>query len=201
MSVAVDLDAIAPGFADSGRDAQRVFRVVLEATANPGHIVAMPDGLTLAEAGGLGAAAAGLGLALLDFESPIWLSPRLSLAAPYFQFHCGSRVVAEPRQARFAFAASAEELPSLEAFDIGHEDYPDRSATLVIETDSLSTAGPLQLRGPGIRDRAPLYVGGVPVDFWQARAQLAPLFPLGIDLIFTCRRRLVALPRTTVVEA
>jgi len=69
-----------------------------------------------------------------------------------------------------------------------------------IEVAALDPAGPMTLQGPGIDGQTHLSVGGLPADFWQARATLAPLFPRGIDLLLTCGDFLVAVPRTTLVR-
>ncbi len=87
-----------------------------------------------------------------------------------------------------------EVLLPLSAYPIGTSAYPDRSATLIVERDTLAATG-ATLTGPGIKDSANLSLPET--DAFQANhAQ----FPLGLDFIFTSGDRLAALPRTTEVR-
>jgi alpha-D-ribose 1-methylphosphonate 5-triphosphate synthase subunit PhnH len=196
---ALDLADVGAGFADAVAEAQRIFRFVLDAMAHPGRVVVIPADILLVNKSGLADAAAALALMLLDFETPVWLDGAASHAAGFLRFHCGSPIVSEPKASRFAFAADLAALPPPSIFDLGSDDYPDRSTTLILEVPELRSDGPLTLTGPGIRDRNSLHVG-LDAAFWRARAELAAQFPLGLDIVFTCRRRLAALPRTTIVE-
>ncbi len=199
LQTGLDLAATASGFAEPVADSQKVFRLLLDAMAHPGRILALPQGILPVSETGLSDTAAATALALLDFETPVWLDGRSRPAAEFLRFHCGAPVVTDPKASRFAFAADPTGLPPLDAFDLGSEDYPDRSTTLVLDVAALNQGGALTLRGPGIATTAHL---GVSLDagFWRARAELAELFPLGLDLVLTCGRRLMALPRTTIVE-
>lgn len=197
----LDLSDVGAGFADPVGDAQRCFRLILEATAHPGRILELPSDLLPVNESGLTDAAVALALTLLDFETPVWLDAPCRRAAAYLRFHCGVPVVEDTAAARFAFAADLGAIPALESFDPGDIEFPDRSTTLVVAVPELAAERGLRLRGPGLKDTVRLAVGGVEASFWQGRAELAPLFPLGVDLVFVCRRRLAAVPRTTVVEA
>jgi alpha-D-ribose 1-methylphosphonate 5-triphosphate synthase subunit PhnH len=197
----LDISQVGPGFADPAADSQVVFRLVLDANSRPGKIVMLPPGILPANESGLCDAAAAYALMVLDFETPVWLDAKVARAAAFLRFHCGSPVVDDPAASRFAFAADTGTLPALDRFDLGDEDYPDRSTTLVLEVPEIAAQGGLTLRGPGIRDRAQVTIGGVDARFWRAREELAPVFPLGLDLIFVSGRHLVAVPRTTLVES
>jgi len=196
---AVTFESLAPGFDDPVADSQAVFRRLLEAMAHPGRIVAL-DAVRLPRPVGLSSAAAALALSLADFETPLWLDPGCAAAAGWLRFHAGAPVVADPAAARFAFLAGIAALPPLERFDLGSEEYPDRSATLIVEVAGLHAGDALRLSGPGIATVAELCVDGIAPAFWAARAALAPLFPRGLDLVLTAGERLAALPRTTRVE-
>jgi alpha-D-ribose 1-methylphosphonate 5-triphosphate synthase subunit PhnH len=196
---ALAADVPLPGFADPVDDAQRLFRLVLDALAQPGRIVTI-DAPAALPPGPLGRAAIGTALALLDFETPAWLDEAAERARAHLRFHCNCPVAEVPDQAAFAFIGDPTTLPALDGFALGSDAYPDRSTTLVIEVAALSEDGRLNLSGPGIRERGWLGVAGLAADFWVERAALAPLFPRGIDLILTCGDRLAALPRTTRVE-
>ena len=194
---AMDL-SIPAAFADPVGDAQAAFRVVLGCMAEPGTVQTLSR--VPATVPGLGPAAAALALSLADFETPVWLGECCRPAESWLRFHCGTSIVAEPRRARFVFAHAGEALPDLEAFDLGTDEFPDRSATLIVELADLRAGRGLHLSGPGIAEANRLDAAGFAPGFWAQRAALAPLFPRGLDLILTCGARMAALPRTTRVE-
>jgi len=196
---AVPPDTPLPGLADPVGDSQRIFRHVLDALANPGRIVTL-DAPAALPAGPFGRGAIGTALALLDFETSIWLDEAAAAAGPHLRFHCNCPLAPSRDQAAFVLIGDPATLPALDGFSLGSDTYPDRSATLLIEVAALDPAGALSLSGPGIRDQARLGVTGLRAGFWPERATLAPLFPRGLDLILTCGDRLAAIPRTTQVE-
>jgi alpha-D-ribose 1-methylphosphonate 5-triphosphate synthase subunit PhnH len=192
--------ALAPGFADPVHDAQRVFRAVLDAMAHPGRIVALP--VDLDPPPPLSPGAAAVCLALLDFETRLWLQPEAALppALDYLRFHCGCAPARHTLDAHFALITDARALPPLSAFHPGDPEYPDRAATLVVQASGLTDDGGVRLTGPGIAAEARLAVAGIPADFWVQRIDAQGDFPLGVDVIFVTGRRLAALPRSTRVE-
>jgi alpha-D-ribose 1-methylphosphonate 5-triphosphate synthase subunit PhnH len=198
MSQAAALAATSPGFAAPGLDAQAVFRAALTALSEPGRVIDLPVEL---DAGlQAGPAALALLLALADGDTPLWLDPRASDAAGFFGFHTGAPVVAAPQAARFALIADAARCPPLHDFALGEEEYPDRSATLIIEVKSLAEGGPLILSGPGIADRRQLSLAGLAPSFLADWAANHALFPLGVDIFFTCGSCLCGLPRSIRLE-
>src|SRR5262245_26970414 len=124
------MTAIARGFADPVRDAQAVFRAVMNAMARPGTVQALHG---VAAPAPLSPSAAAVGLALLDYETPVWLDPALASAdvMDWLRFHTGSAVTTDPGRAAFAFT-TGESLPDFATFAEGTPDYPDRSTTLVV---------------------------------------------------------------------
>jgi alpha-D-ribose 1-methylphosphonate 5-triphosphate synthase subunit PhnH len=186
-----------PGFTDPVHGAQAAFRAILDAMAHPGRICAMPDGLAAPPPAPLGRAGALVALTLCDLDTPVWLDQALMPAAPYLAFHCGAVIARSPADADFVFAAELDGLPPLDAFALGSDEYPDRSATLVIEVAALTGGRKIGLAGPGIDGAAHLAIAGLPERFWAERAALEELFPRGLDLLFTSFLRLAALPRST----
>ena len=199
MSGLVDLARLDPGFGDPVHDAQACFRAVLDATAHPGRVVKLPAGLP--HAPGLGPAAAAIALTLCDIDTPAWFDEAAGGAAGYLAFHCGAPRAASPADARFAFIADPAILLPLTSFALGTDEFPERSATLIISVGGLVAGAGVALRGPGIRDEARLRVTGLPARFWAERAALAELFPRGLDLVFVCGDALAAVPRSTRVAA
>ncbi len=178
------------GFTDLPIDASHAFRAVMTAMARPGEIVSVTGAqppLPLSVAAGV------VVLTLCDPETPIYLAPSHDTPQlrDWITFHTGAPF-AQPQDAMFALG-TWDDLP-LAAFSTGTAEYPDRSATLIVESLTLSNEG-AALRGPGIKDRAALSLPET-----QAFQNNATLFPLGLDFIFTCADRLAALPRTTKVS-
>lgn len=192
------------GFDEPVHDSQRTFRQLLTAFSRPGTIVEL-TGKTNPGAGlALGVAATAVALTLVDLETPVWLADEYQGVADYLRFHCGARIVTDPGLCRFAFAVAGGPLPDLQGFDLGNAEFPDRSTTLILEVGSLqgaAGAGGLALSGPGIQHKERIDISGVDADFWRQRAELRPLFPLGLDVVLTCGSQMAALPRTTLVEA
>lgn len=178
------------GFADQPIEASHMFRAVMTAMARPGEIVAVtvahpPEPLSCAAGGVL--------LTLCDPETPVYLAPSHNTpqVRDWITFHTGAPF-ADAQAAAFAVGVW-DDLP-LSDFPVGTAEYPDRSATLIVEGPALSNSG-VVLRGPGIKDAAQLSLPEV--QAFQANARL---FPLGLDFIFTSGDRLAALPRTTRVS-
>jgi alpha-D-ribose 1-methylphosphonate 5-triphosphate synthase subunit PhnH len=187
-----------PGFVDPVLDSQRAFRAVLDAMAHPGRVVTVtgPDGPWP-----LGPAATAVCLALLDYDTPLWLDAAAANAetVDYLRFHCGVPVVEGSDAARFALCADAGALASLDSFDAGTDERPDLSATVVLQVAALEGEGGCRLRGPGVAGTTRLTVGGAPW-LWDAVRANGARFPRGVDVLLCAGARLVALPRTVRVE-
>jgi alpha-D-ribose 1-methylphosphonate 5-triphosphate synthase subunit PhnH len=186
-----------PGLRDPVLGSQTCFRAVLDALAHPGRIVDLPQALAGSPPATLCEATASIVLTMCDIDTPLWLDPAASPAAPYFAFHCGAPLIEGPAKASFAIVSNPTALPPLQSFALGTDEYPEQSATLIIEVTDLSALHGVVLRGPGILDEARLSASGLPTRFWEERQALAELFPRGIDVLFTCGGRVAALPRST----
>jgi alpha-D-ribose 1-methylphosphonate 5-triphosphate synthase subunit PhnH len=139
-------EAIEGGFADPVFDAQSIFRAVMDAMARPGTV--MPVGPFAKPPAPLSATAAAVALTLCDHDTPVWLDSQLAATAAVYSwlgFHAGAPLVDMPSEAAFALAASPAGLPPLDHFAQGTQEYPDRSTTLILQVDALSSgigAGP-----------------------------------------------------------
>jgi alpha-D-ribose 1-methylphosphonate 5-triphosphate synthase subunit PhnH len=191
--------AIQPAFRDAVRESQAVFRLAMRAMASPGQIIELDA--VLAPPAPLFASAAALLLTLCDFETPIWLDPPLAESADvatFLRFHTGARPVSSPAEAALAVIADAARVPALTTFAQGTPDYPDRSAMLILQVETLAVGG-WTLEGPGIRGSTRFTAGSLPANFTtQLRANRA-VFPCGVDIFFATRTSLAALPRSTRV--
>jgi alpha-D-ribose 1-methylphosphonate 5-triphosphate synthase subunit PhnH len=188
------------GLADPVLDSQRIFRAVLDAMSHPGRLVTLgPPPLLPAP---LHSATAAVCLALVDFETPLWLDPaaRTAETLAHLRFHCGCPIVDEPDCARFGVVADPARMPGLDRFDPGTDEYPDRSATVIVQARTLTAGGGRRLTGPGIETEARLDAEGLPARFWQGLRENHERFPRGVDVLLTAGAALVALPRSTRVE-
>jgi alpha-D-ribose 1-methylphosphonate 5-triphosphate synthase subunit PhnH len=185
-------DALSGGFAAPPVQSAHAFRAVLEAMARPGTIQRVDGARPPAP---LSVAAGVVLLTLCDGTTPLHLAGGADCPAvrDWIAFHIGAPLVAADR-AMFALGLW-DALQPVSRFAVGLPDYPDRSATLIVEIDRLTTHGPT-LTGPGIETAAWLNLP----ETAAFRANRA-LFPLGFDTIFTAGDCLAGLPRSTRVEA
>ena len=180
------------GFASPPQDAAHAFRAAMRAMARPGTIETIQGGQAPAP---VSPAAATLLLTLCDPDTGLYLAPGFDDQAirDWVTFHTNAPLVSA-EEADFALG-SWQALQPLDAYKIGVPAYPDRSATLIVEMESLSASG-ATLSGPGIKDKAALNLPET-AAFQANRAQ----FPLGFDCFFTAGDQIAALPRSTTVTA
>jgi alpha-D-ribose 1-methylphosphonate 5-triphosphate synthase subunit PhnH len=196
----LDLPDIDAGLADGAADSQAVFRQGLAAFSRPGTV--LECGVQLEPPSGVQPAAAALVLALLDQDTRLWLSRGMPAAvAGYLRFHTGCVLVGEPGMADFALVASGAELPALDRFDAGSAEYPDRSATIVVQVAGLNERGGWRLSGPGIRGETTVSVTGLGDEFVAQWRRNYKRFPQGVDVFLASGAKLCGLPRTTRIEA
>ncbi|MFZ5963655.1 phosphonate C-P lyase system protein PhnH [Thalassococcus sp. BH17M4-6] len=184
-------DTLSGGFDTPAVQSAHAFRSIMEAMARPGI---RRDITGAAPPAPLSTAAGGVLLTLCDTDTPVYLAGAADTVdvRAWLAFHTGAPV-AGPSHCMFAVGTWDALLP-LTTYPIGSAQYPDRSATLIVECDELTASG-ATLRGPGIPSQAALSLPEI-AAFQANRA----LFPLGLDFIFTSGRQLAALPRTTEVS-
>lgn len=184
-------DALSGGFSDPAVQSAHAFRSVMEAMARPGTLQEISGAEPPAP---LSPAAGAVLLTLCDTETPVYFSGALECdnVRSWLAFHTGAPL-SGPSDCMFAVGAW-DDLTPLSVYPIGSSEYPDRSATLIVECSELSASG-AALSGPGIKDSASLSLPEIPA--FQANSAL---FPLGLDFFFTCGSRLAALPRSTKVH-
>lgn len=198
------LSALGAGFSNEALGSQSVFRAVLQALSQPGAPVPVAHDAEVPTT--CHSASAAVLLALLDSECTLWLSPRLagSQAGVWLRFHTGCVLVDAPEQARFAWVATGDAMPALASLQRGSDEYPDQSATCVVDVAVLAPAvegaGAWRLTGPGIRDAQHLRVAGLPEYFVPQWAENHGAFPRGVDVVLATATHIAGLPRTTCIE-
>ena len=178
------------GFADTATQSAHAFRIIREVMARPGTIQNIAGAAPPAP---LSPAMGAVLLTLCDAETPVYLAGDLDcdMVRSWLSFHTGAPFVG-PTHCMFAIG-TWDALAPLAVYPIGTSEYPDRSATLIVECSELTASG-ATLKGPGIKDQAALSLPEV--EAFQANQML---FPLRLDFILTCGERLAALPRSTEV--
>jgi alpha-D-ribose 1-methylphosphonate 5-triphosphate synthase subunit PhnH len=184
-------EALEGGFSDPAIQSARAFRGVMSAMACPGQIERIEGAAPPAP---LSPAAGTVLLTLCDADTPLYLAGAADCAAvrQWIAFHIGAPLTG-PGHCAFA-VGTWDALMPLAAYPVGTSEYPDRSATLIVECDRLEQNG-ATLSGPGIRTTTQLSLPET-----AAFADNRALFPLGLDFIFTCGADVAALPRTTEVR-
>ena len=207
--MAHDLSSVGAGFSHEAFGSQAVFRSALMALSHPGRCIPVEHDAELPRRGN--AAAAVFLLAMLDADCGLWLSPSLrdSDAAMWLRFHTGCQLLKHAEMAQFVWVGSGDLLPELQSLQQGSDEYPDQSATCVVDVGALSMTADAAadadaqrwaLSGPGIRDQALLGVTGLPPDFAAQWELNHAGFPRGVDLFLATQDQLVGLPRTTRIH-
>ncbi|NDW53679.1 phosphonate C-P lyase system protein PhnH [Aliiroseovarius sp. PrR006] len=190
LVTATSTSAMQGGFNNVPTEAARQFRAIMNAIARPGRIETLGGATPPAP---MSVAAGVIVLTLCDPDTGLHLAGDHDTPdiRAWVQFHTGAPFV-PAENANFAIGRW-EALSPLTIYAHGTPEYPDRSATLIIEMDALSTDGAI-LTGPGIEDSASLSLPEI-----EALKTNALLFPLGLDFFFCADTRLASLPRTTKV--
>ncbi len=180
------------GFDNAPIQAAHAFRAAMTVMARPGEIRGVTGAVPPEP---LSVAAATLLLTLCDPETKLHLAGDVDTDAvrKWLTFHTGAPLVSAS-EADFA-VGSWEALSPLGVYRIGTPEYPDRSATLIVECDTLDQTG-ATLSGPGIKDETHLSLPDI-----GALQHNSALYPLGCDFFFTCGDRVAALPRSTQIRA
>ncbi|MGV6849787.1 MAG: phosphonate C-P lyase system protein PhnH [Marinibacterium sp.] len=184
-------NALSGGFGNAAVDAAHAFRAAMTVMARPGEIARLDQAAPPAP---ISKAAGTLILTLCDGETGIHLAGVADNPAvrDWIAFHTGAPVVAA-RDAVFAVGRWGDLMP-LDRFPIGCAEYPDRSATLIVECDDLTPSGAV-LTGPGIKTAAHLALPDI-----AALSANHRLYPLGLDFFFTADTRVAGLPRSTAIS-
>lgn len=196
------------GFSDISLGSQSVFRAALEALSYPGRPVELE--VTFEAPKAAHASSSGLLLALLEPGSLLWLSPSLvhTDAATWIVFHTDCKITPNQHEADFAWIKHWDEMPALEGFAQGTDEYPDHSTTCVLDIAGPSATTIVTpasiLTGPGIVSTSTIeLLAATPAQaegFAEQWAKNHASFPRGIDLFFATSTGLIGLPRTTRIQ-
>jgi alpha-D-ribose 1-methylphosphonate 5-triphosphate synthase subunit PhnH len=183
------------GFTAPVFQSQAVFRLVMDAMAQPGRIVDL--GRSVQAPPPLESAAAAFLATLADYDTPVWFEDSdADTAASWLTFHTGAKVANDPATASFAALSKDSQVSAWRNFTTGSLSYPDRSATLLLPVESLRDGTPHDrttwAAGRVHRDNGdqcgPLSAGFRPADdLWQRTPRTAAYHPSCGGLSHVCR--------------
>lgn len=187
---------VSGSFANPVFEAQATFKAVMDAMARPGSC--QPVDTSTIDANGVNSTVAALILTLCDVDTSVWLTPNLDPDAlgAWIEFHTGAQFCKRSAEAQFAICDSSTDMPPLNSFMQGTQNYPDRSTTLIVQCQSLLDGPDVVLSGSGISGEKKLTLPAVPdvfIEVWQANRAL---FPRGVDVIFAGVDSVMCLPRS-----
>lgn len=187
----MEKEALTGGFKNPALEAAHAFRCAMNAMACPGERQILEGATPPAR---LSRAAGTLILTLCDPETPIFLAGAYDCddLRKWIAFHSGAPF-GPAAQCSFAVGTWMDLTP-LTQFPMGCADYPDRSATLIVETGGT----PLEehvITGPGVKGSGTIALPST-AEFIENNMR----FPLGLDFFFTAEDTLTAMPRSTRVQ-
>ena len=182
---------------NNAKQGARAFRAILDAMARPGKICTLP--ILIDECEPAFATSLTILLALGDHLTSIYLAEEFRRAEieKQLRFHTGSQLMQEQGRADFAVLNASGADIGLDLWKRGDPEYPDQSATLIIQSTSLSQGDPVQFSGPGVQSEISVRIANIMPSFWKARAEVNAIAPLGLDLLFVSPHAILGCPRST----
>ena len=169
------------------------FRAIVQALDNPGTIVYLESQNDPPLP--LHSASAAVIEALVHPETPVWIDLDWnSPPADWLQTVCGGSLVTEPCMAAFALVTQPSCMPSLLQFCLSQEESPDALTTIILQVKGLSAQHDPTLTMPGMQRKLRIAPSGLPARFWSEWENRRLLQPLGMDILFTCKSAVMAMP-------
>jgi len=184
---------------DTVFDSQRVFRLVLEAMANPSRAVNIKESAD--KLYGAHPEFLALAMTLLDNEVSFNTCENHSLSEEIASLTLAKREQIDAADFIFVCDPNPQNIKNMiENVKCGTLSDPHKSATVIIR-DNDSPAHHLTLSGPGIAGYATIHATQTMKDATELRDAQNYEYPQGIDLIFISNKgELLAIPRLTRME-
>ncbi|MEA1869422.1 MAG: phosphonate C-P lyase system protein PhnH [Euryarchaeota archaeon] len=182
-------------------DSQRIFRSLLDAMANPGRIITLPD--IRIETPATNRHPLLLLMTLLDHEVNFYvMGGAQTQVTEYLKTNTGSKE-SRLENSDFILVYDGSSHGLIQSARVGTLEYPDESATVIYDIDSIGYGGEdilLELSGPGIADKRRIGVSGIEqTEIGDVLAMQD--YPLGLDLIFSDNAgRIACIPRSTTMK-
>ena len=189
--------AVLPGLKDPVFDSQRIFRRLVRAMSLPGTVITI-DGIDLPPFEGVMPASAAILMALADMETAVWIDDGLGPPglADYLRFHTGAPAAEEREEAVFALIDGGSGGSAFDGFNPGTDEYPDRSATVIVQVEGFGTGEAKIIDGPGIKEPREISVRGLAAGFWPRWTANQEKYPRGVDLFLVSGWEVLGLPRS-----
>lgn len=185
-------------------DAQRHFRVLLDAMSRPGKISKLND-TDIHPPIGLNKASALIGFALLNADVKFWVDPALNEIIEYIKLNTASDW-AVSSEADFIFGSKTNDLTAVFEAKTGSLLYPEAAATVIFQIHLLGEnkfpeSMDISLKGPGVKEKNTFFASGLSEQLLEM-VQLKNIeFPLGIDLILVDHyNQFVCIPRSNTIQ-
>jgi alpha-D-ribose 1-methylphosphonate 5-triphosphate synthase subunit PhnH len=182
-------------------DSQRIFRSLLDAMANPGRIITLPKiGIEITAANMYPLL---LLMTLLDHEVSFCVldNGAQTQVIEYLKTNTGSKE-SRLENSDFILVYGGSSHGLIQSARVGTLEYPDESATVIYDIDSIGDDGGdvlLELSGPGIADKRRIGASGIEQNEIEDVLAMRD-YPLGLDLIFSDRAgRIACIPRSTTM--
>ncbi|KAF5415878.1 MAG: phosphonate C-P lyase system protein PhnH [Euryarchaeota archaeon] len=181
-------------------DSQRIFRSLLDAMANPGRIITLPDIRIKTPVANRYPLL--LLMTLLDHEVSFCVLDQGTQVTEYLKTNTGSKE-SRLKNSDFILVCGGSSHGLIPGARVGTLEYPDESATVIYDTGSVGADREdifLELSGPGIVDKRMIGVSGI--EQTEIEDVLAMQdYPLGLDLIFSDNAgRMACIPRSTTMR-
>ncbi len=186
-------------------DAQLHYRMLLDSMARPGKINVLHDVDVQQIPAGINKTSLLIALALLNTDASFYVEEKTdNEIAKYIALHSSAPMVSV-QNADFVFVSGLQYTGLIPSLKRGTLSYPEDSATIIIDVDSISSLASAQslqltLKGPGVKDTQTIYLTGLNPAILDDVKEQNMEFPLGIDLILTDNKNcIVCIPRSNEI--
>jgi alpha-D-ribose 1-methylphosphonate 5-triphosphate synthase subunit PhnH len=139
---------------------------------------------------------------VLDSDVRLWVASSFPPAVrESARFYFGVELTGDQLQADFALLTDPVGLLPVSRFSTGTALQPELGATAILQVDDFVSGSVARLTGPGIESSTVCSPAGFTSEVWKKLAQQRVQFPCGIDLLVCSGDHLLAIPRSTTIEA
>jgi alpha-D-ribose 1-methylphosphonate 5-triphosphate synthase subunit PhnH len=192
---------------DAVFDAQKSFRLLLDAFSHPGTIYCF-DYFELNQPNELYKSNVIIALSLFDNNISFHASSSYNLNVENYLHLNSSAKIENIETADYVFLNGQNDISNLiDQCKIGDLLYPEKNATLILAVNTISNDKipqfdcQINLSGPGIQTTNNLFIKGLNLANLETIKSLNEEFPLGVDLILTDSfEKITVIPRSIQIE-